>query len=453
MANIDTYLAQIMAATYGEEVRSSIHDSIQTINEEATAAKEFAEGQKDSAKYYAELAAAWSEHPPYIGNNGNWFVYDISTKQFKDSGIDADRSLTIEDITMLGENETPVVTNSGTNTDPIYHLFIPRGHTGNGIVKIEKTGTLVLEDTYTITYKDGNTETFKVTNGKGIAAFEKKSKDGVHTTYRFTYNNGEYEEFTVDDGNGIASVEKTGVNNLKDIYTISFTNGETSEFQINNARSIASIEKGGSEGLIDTYFIHYNDGSVSSFAVTNGADGEGSVSSVNNVTPVGGNIELTPEDIGAIPSDISGDRGNVLGFVEQNSVGEMNVITSPERLSSYYDQRSLIRANVVERLTRTWGLIRTIQASNWNGDTYTRFNEEFPYKRYNISLYFDTEHGTEEQKRAFNEAGFVPISSSNVLKCTKTVPTVDIPVILKVEQISSVSLDSDLDPDLIVPGT
>ena len=41
---------------------------------------------------------------------------------------------------------------------------------GNGIVSTEKTGTSGLVDTYTITYDDGDTDTFTVTNGEEGAA-------------------------------------------------------------------------------------------------------------------------------------------------------------------------------------------------------------------------------------------------------------------------------------------
>lgn len=50
------------------------------------------------------------------------------------------------------------------------------GDTGNGIVSIDKTGSEGLTDTYTITYSDGNTTTFNVTNGEkgdtGKSAFD-----------------------------------------------------------------------------------------------------------------------------------------------------------------------------------------------------------------------------------------------------------------------------------------
>ena len=117
----------------------------------------------NNAAYYANIASSLSSNPPYIGANGNWYVWNTSTSQYVDSGIDASITVAIADITMLAPNATPYVTNTGTDTDPIFHLFIPRG---SGISSVTKTGTSGLVDTYTITYSDGSTTTFTVTNGK-----------------------------------------------------------------------------------------------------------------------------------------------------------------------------------------------------------------------------------------------------------------------------------------------
>lgn len=124
----------------------------------------------NNAEYYAQQAdasadraAAYSVNVPYIGANGNWWVWNTTTGAYVDSGVDASITVNIADITMLEPTETPYVTNTGTNTDPIFHLFIPRG---KGIASISKTSTSGLVDTYTITYSDGATTTFTVTNGK-----------------------------------------------------------------------------------------------------------------------------------------------------------------------------------------------------------------------------------------------------------------------------------------------
>lgn len=119
----------------------------------------------DQAEDLVEAMEYLSTHPPYIGANGNWYVWDTQTSDFIDSGIDASITVDIADITMLSPDANPSVTNTGTNTDPIFHLFIPRGQTGNGIASIAKTATSGLVDTYTITFTNGTTTTFNVTNG------------------------------------------------------------------------------------------------------------------------------------------------------------------------------------------------------------------------------------------------------------------------------------------------
>ena len=82
------------------------------------------------------------------------------------------------------------------------------GDDGVGIGNIQKTNTVELIDTYTITFTDGNTTTFTVTNGK----------DGENGT----------------DGVGIVSVQKTATNGLVDTYTITFTDKSTSTFEVTN---------------------------------------------------------------------------------------------------------------------------------------------------------------------------------------------------------------------------
>ena len=133
------------------------------------------------------------------------------------------------------------------------------GPEGNGIVSIEKTSTVGNVDTYTITFDDGDTETFTVTNGIN-------GTDGT-------------------DGVGITSIEKTSTSGLVDTYTITLSNGNTSTFTVTNGadgtdgidgsdgNGIVSITKTSSEGLVDTYTILFDDGSSTTYEITNGKDG------------------------------------------------------------------------------------------------------------------------------------------------------------------------------------
>lgn len=60
------------------------------------------------------------------------------------------------------------ITNSGTLSNAVLNFTIPKGDkgdTGNGVYSIIKTATEGLVDTYTITYTNGTSTTFTVTNG------------------------------------------------------------------------------------------------------------------------------------------------------------------------------------------------------------------------------------------------------------------------------------------------
>lgn len=138
-----------------------------------------------------------STNPPYIGENGNWWVWSVEQKEYIDSGVDASITVTIADIHMLDPDASPYVTNSGTETDPVFHLYIPRG---KGISIIQKTGTSGLRDTYTITYSDGTTYPFVITNGKGINNISKTSTSGLVDTYTIIYNDGTTTTFDVTNG-------------------------------------------------------------------------------------------------------------------------------------------------------------------------------------------------------------------------------------------------------------
>ena len=96
------------------------------------------------------------------------------------------------------------------------------GATGIGIASISKTGTSGLVDTYTITYTDGTTSAFTVTNGQtgaaghGITSIVKTSTSGLVDTYTISYSDNTTSSFTVtngqdgDDGEGVPSGGTTG---------------------------------------------------------------------------------------------------------------------------------------------------------------------------------------------------------------------------------------------------
>ena len=120
------------------------------------------------------------------------------------------------------------------------------------ILKIEKTGTDGLVDTYTIYFVDGTTQTFTVTNGNGIVSVTLLSSDpeAGTDTYQITFADGTNTTFTVKNG------EKG-------------EQGETGEAGV----GIDRIEKLRSEGSTDIYAVYLTDGTFYTFTVINGKDG------------------------------------------------------------------------------------------------------------------------------------------------------------------------------------
>jgi hypothetical protein len=125
------------------------------------------------------------------------------------------------------------------------------GKDGRSIVSIAKTDSKGDVDTYTVSYSDGTTSTFTITNGakgdKGDAGDTPVVTIGMNGNW---YING------VDSG--ISALGKQG------------EAGEKGE----EGRSVKSIAKTGSQGNVDTYTIIYSNGDTSTFTITNGTNGE-----------------------------------------------------------------------------------------------------------------------------------------------------------------------------------
>ena len=221
--------------------------------------------------------------------------------------------------------------------------------TNGGIASIDLTSRDGLKDTYTITYANGDTSIFIVTNGKdgiqgiqGMPGTDGHSPvitivdgywyiDGVNTQQQAQGVKGE-------DGNGISDITLSSQNGLVDTYTITYTNGDTTTFNVTNGAQgvqgiqgiqgvpgkdgntpvitivggywyidgvntwqqaqgvkgedgvgISGITLSAQDGLVDTYTITYTNGSTSTFTVTNGAQGIQGIQGVPGVdghTPV-----------------------------------------------------------------------------------------------------------------------------------------------------------------------
>lgn len=184
----------------------------------------------EQAEDLVEAMELLSENPPYIGANGNWYVWDTNTSAFVDSGVDASISVDIADVTMLEPGATPYVTNTGTDTDPVFHLFIPRGQTGATGATPDITMSATADATSSATPSVQVTKTGTAAAPSFALAFS-----GLKGAKGDTGETGATGQ-TGATGNGIASITKTGTSGLVDTYTITYTNGTTSTFTVTNGQ-------------------------------------------------------------------------------------------------------------------------------------------------------------------------------------------------------------------------
>lgn len=147
--------------------------------------------------------------------------------------------------TLVGCSSTPVKGDKGE-----------KGDDGVSVVSIGLTGSEGLVDVYTITYSDGSTTTFKVTNGadgeQGIQG--EPGKDGLTPVISISDDNtwiinGEDTGIKAEgvdgaDGIGIVSIEKTKTEENVDTYTITYSDGTTTEFTVTNGKDGAQGIKG-----------------------------------------------------------------------------------------------------------------------------------------------------------------------------------------------------------------
>lgn len=140
--------------------------------------------------------------------------------------------------------------------------------------------------------------------GTSITGIAKTGTSGNTDTYTVTFSNGTTTTFTVTNGSNIASITKTGTAGLVDTYTVTLTDGSTTTFTVTNAKSIVSItllSGTHAAGTADVYRITFNDGDTFDFQIYNGANGTGAVSTVAGIPVVGdqGDVPLIQKGNGA----------------------------------------------------------------------------------------------------------------------------------------------------------
>jgi len=190
----------------GAETQQNAQNAAQSASD-AESAKDDAVTAKEASEEAARKAAEASVHAPII-QNGYWYIWNDG--QYVDTGVRA-------------EGQKGDKGDTGE-----------KGDAGNGIESITKTETSGLVDTYTVTYTDGTSTTFTVTNGA------KGDKGDTGAT-----------------GNGIQSITKTGTSGNVDTYTITYTNGQTTTFTVTNGAVTSVAGKTGAV-VLDSGDIEYD---------------------------------------------------------------------------------------------------------------------------------------------------------------------------------------------------
>lgn len=176
-----------------------------------------------------------------------------------------------------------------------------------GISLIEKTGTSGLIDTYTITYTDGSTSTYEVTNGLPPDITITASADAISS-----------DDPTV-------TVTKTGTDTNPN-YNLAFSGlkgRQGTQGQPGAAgNGITDIVKTSTSGLVDTYTIYYTNGTTDTFTVRNGQDGQGA----------GDMTKIVYDSTNAVA-----DAGGILAYVNPKiqSIYDFNAKTGVHQFLKY----------------------------------------------------------------------------------------------------------------------
>ncbi len=321
MADISSYLAAIMSAVYGEDVRGSIHDAIEIIN--------------DVSEVVLTTGTA------VTGPTSS------STGYYTDS-------LYLNTSTM--ELWKCVGTNSWASQGNL------KGADGNGITDISKTSTSGLVDTYTITFDDGGTETFDITNGadgqNGSKWYKGTAISGTGTS--ITGFPGVVNDFYLNSSTGyVYTCTKTGGSLVPDAaewdYVMALTGG-------GGGSTVTVIDNLTSSSSTDA--LSANQGRVLKGYVDAKADAA-DVTAIQNVIPT---TASTSNKL-ATNSDLPTVNGSTLTIQHNNAP-----------VATYNASASGSGSVVADIYTDTWTGTSLVQSDGTV--TFTNLNDNYGYDLY-----------------------------------------------------------------------
>lgn len=277
MADISSYLQDILDAVYGEQVRGSIHDAIEIIN--------------DVSEVVISAGTA------------------VTSASSSSTGF-------FEDSLYVNTNTCDLWKCIGTDSwQKIANLR------GIGITSIVKTSTVANVDTYTITFDDGNTQTFDVTNGI----------DGT--------NGSTWYKGTALSGTGSGIVGFPGV--INDFYLNSTTGG------------VYVCTKTGAAMVPDAAEWDY-------VMTLTGGGGGGSVVVIDNLTS-GSSTDALSANQGRVLKGMVDDKADASSLASVATSGSYNDLTNKPTIDAWFGSTATVSSGTFSFSglddTHGWGFV------------------------------------------------------------------------------------------------
>lgn len=170
-----------------EKAEQSAGESAKSAQDAQVSATAAAKDAKEATDIATEAKKIAENNVPILGDDGNWHVNGVDTE--KPYVLDVDAEVKTGDV---GSEITVTKALNADGRGVTFNFTIPEG---KELVSIDKEKTEGLVDTYKISYNDGTSTTFTVTNGEsgvqGIQSGEATTNGDYTTTpITFEFENG-----------------------------------------------------------------------------------------------------------------------------------------------------------------------------------------------------------------------------------------------------------------------
>ena len=301
---------------------------------------------------------------------------------------------------------------------------------------------------------DLNTGVITVTNKDGSKTTIDTALEKVPATFEFVEDT-ENDKFYIKVTNVDGTSSQTEVTNLMNQYT--FSEGDIVSFVINKSGTTTTVTaniKNGSIGLaqLSTEVKQYYEeikSSVSADRAAVEADKavvlDASQTVTSNTTLVLSYKEAAEENallsksyaIGNTGARVDEDTDNSMYYSNEAKYARNQAQAAQAAAEKARDEaQEIVGGNFATKTelntkeNKATITTATLLASGWSDGTYS-FETDYPEATYNLEIALDSP-ATTAQAEAFNGAQIVGSATSNTIKAYGIVPTVDIPIVLKV---------------------